>query len=395
MKKDPLKKNSSMKKDQLSLSLLLSQTNQSILQLQVLTTCSFTTKASKSVKSALAHVLAVAGLLLSFDLFAADENWFLELLLGPVVEPQVEAPVAAADPDPDPVADPADQEMSDPELGSGEDIPSDGDSYSSQEDGGVLFEEAPLEGEKKGLLIQLLKKTNWGLETPEGQRALAHNLVSGKDLNQSCMSITRYHRFLVKLLEQAHQIDQSSPEIFWENHTQGKELTDQRRLVKGALDNMDGKQIIQVLMELAPGHPGLRELELDGFWLAAEPLNNTQLLSQLENQIWMWHIYIEGPVKEAILSHESLEGFIASEASEASEDTPIEARERVSTFFPVTPEESSTPTHEESSTPVATKTVTNSSVRKTVTNSSVRKELFTPLKPLKPPEPPGSSSKGS
>ena len=42
-----------MEKDQLSLSLLLSQTNQSILQLQILTTCSFTTKASKSVKSAL------------------------------------------------------------------------------------------------------------------------------------------------------------------------------------------------------------------------------------------------------------------------------------------------------------------------------------------------------
>jgi|TARA_B110000259_G_C13984187_1_gene389770 hypothetical protein len=82
---------------------------------------------------------------------------------------------------------------------------------------------------------------------------------------------------------------------------------------------------------------------------------------------------MEGTVKEAILSHESLEGFIASE------DTPIDAKERVSTFFPVTPEESSTP-----------------EATKTVTNSSVRKQLaFTPLKPLKPPEPPGSSSKGS
>ena len=268
-----------MEKDQLSLSLLLSQTNQSILQLQILTTCSFTTKASKSVKSALADVLAVAGLLLSFDLFAADWLEVLNEVFGPVEEPQVEAPVA----------DPADEEMSDPELGSGEDIPSDGgyDSYSSQEDGGVLFEEAPLEGEKKGLLIQLLKKTNWALETPEGQRALAHNLVSGKDLNQSCISISRYHLFLVKLLEQAHQMDQSSPEIFWENHPQGKRLTAQRRLVKGTLDNLDGKQIVEVLMELAPSHPGLRELELDGFWLAQEPLNNTQLLSQLEDQIWI------------------------------------------------------------------------------------------------------------
>ena len=371
-----------MKKDQLSLSLLLSQTNQSILQLQVLTTCSFTTKASKHIKGALADVLAVAGLLLSFDLFAADWLEVLNEVFGPVEEPQVEAPVAAADPDP--VADPADEEMSDPNSGS--DIPSDGgyDSNSSQEDGGVLFEEAPLEGEKKSLLIQLLEKTNWGLETPEGQRALAHNLVSGKNLNESCFSISLYHRFLVKLLEQAHQMDQSNPEIFWENQPQGKRLTDQRKLVKGTLDSLHGKQIVQVLKEIAPNHPGLQEL--DPYWLAHEPLNNTQLASQLENQIWMWHIYIEGTVKEAILSHESLEGFIASEASEASEDTPIDARERVSTFFPVTPEESSTPTPEESSTPVATKTVTN---------SSVRKQLFTPLKPLKPPEPSGSSSKGS
>jgi len=140
-----------MKKDQLSLSLLLSQTNQSILQLQVLTTCSFTTKASKHIKGALADVLAVAGLLLSFDLFAADWLEVLNEVFGPVEEPQVEAPVAAADPDP--VADPADEEMSDPNSGS--DIPSDGgfDSNSSQEeeDGGVLFEEAPLEGEKKEL----------------------------------------------------------------------------------------------------------------------------------------------------------------------------------------------------------------------------------------------------
>jgi len=374
------KKNSSMKKDQLSLSLLLSQTNQSILQLQVLTTCSFTTRASKHIKGALADVLAVAGLLLSFDLFAADWLEVVNEVFGPVEEPQVEAPVAAADPDP--VADPADEEISDPNSGS--DIPSDGgnDSNSSEEeeDGGVLFEEVPLEGEKKGLLIRLLEKTNWGLETPEGQRALAHNLVSGKDLNGACLSISRYHRFLVKLLEQVHQMDQSNPEIFWENQPQGKRLTDQRKLVKGTLDSLHGKQIVQVLKELAPSHPGLRELELDGYWLAEEPLNNTQLASEPENQIWMWHIYIEGTVKEAILSHESLEGFIASEASE---DTPIDARERVITFFPVTPEESSTPTPQESSTPVATKRVTK---------SSVRKQLFTLLKP---PEPSGSSSKGS
>ena len=385
-----------MKKDQLSLSLLLSQTNQSILQLQVLTTCSFTTKASKHIKGALADVLAVAGLLLSFDLFAADWLEVLNEVFGPVEEPQVEAPVAAADPDPDPdpVADPADEEMSDPNSGS--DIPSDGgfDSNSSQEeeDGGVLFEEAPLEGEKKSLLIQLLEKTNWGLETPEGQRALAHNLVSGKNLNNSCIAISNFHRFLVKLLEQVHQMDQSNPEIFWENQPQGKRLTDQRKLVKGTLDSLHGKQIVQVLKEIAPNHPGLQEL--DPFWLAHEPLNNTQLASQLENQIWMWHIYIEGTVKEAILSHESLEGFIASEASEASEDTPIDARERVSTFFPVTPEESSTPTPGESSTPTPEESSTPVAT-KTVTNSSARKQLFTPLKPLKPPEPSGSSSKGS
>ena len=381
-----------MKKDQLSLSLLLSQTNQSILQLQVLTTCSFTARASKHIKGALADVLAVAGLLLSFDLFAADWLEVVNEVFGPVEEPQVEAPVAAADPDP--VADPADEEISDPNSGS--DIPSDGGNDSNlseeEEDGGVVFEEAPLEGEKKSLLIKLLEKTNWGLETPEGQRATAHNLVSGKDLTQACISISRYHRFLVKLMEQVHQMDQSNPEMFWENEPQGKSLTDQRKLVKGTLDSLHGKQIVQVLKELAPSHPGLRELELDDHgWLAEEPLNNIVLASELENQIWMWHIYMEGTVKEAILSHESLEAFIASEASKASEDTPIDARERVITFFPVTPEETSTPTPQESSTPTPQKSSTPVATKR-VTKSSVRKQLFTLLKP---PEPSGSSSKGS
>ena len=314
----------------------------------------------------LANVLAVAGLLLSFDLFAAGWEQVMDAILGPVEEAQVEAPVAAADP----VADPADQEMSDPELGSGEDLPSDGDSasyYSFQENEPVHYEEAPLEGEKKGLLTALLEKTSWALQTPEGQRALAHNLVSGKDLNNSCIAISRFHKFLVKLTEQARQLDQSNPEIYWDDNPIGAKLAYQRNLVKGTLDYLDGKQIVEVFRELAPNHPELRELDPDDFWPSQQPLNNTQELSQVENHIWIWHIYGEGMFKEAILRHESLEGFLASEG------TPIDAKEAVSTFFPVTPEETST------------ERATN-----TQRNPLVRKQLTFP-----PSEPSGSSSKGS
>ena len=315
----------------------------------------------------LANVLAVAGLLLSFDLFAAGWEQVMEgvmdAIFGPVEEAQVaaadpveeapvEAPVAAADP----VVDPADQEMSDPELGSGED-----EGYDPN-----VYIEVP-EGERKGSVIQLLEKVSWALDSPIGRRGLAHDLVSGKDLGGASFSISNYHRFLVKLIAQANQVEQLNPETFLENTPTGAKITYQRSLAKGALRSMGEKQVIEVLREIAPNHPGLKKLELDDHWQGLVPFNNDLLWLDLEDQIWLWNKYGEGEVQADFLRHESREGFLASER------TPIDPKGTVNIHVPGTPEETSTerPTNTER-------------------NPLVKKQLTFP-----PSEPSGSSSKGS
>ena len=314
----------------------------------------------------LANVLAVAGLLLSFDLFAV--NWLLEVLnevFGPVVEPQVQLPAPGVEPQvqlPAPVEEPPVQ------------VP------------------APVLDPQFISVVELLEAVDWALKSPQGQQALAHEFFwdksedKHKSLEEACDTIDAYYWFLVKLNEQARQMDQKYPELWSES------IINTKTLVKSALQDFEDRKTIAILKDMDPKF-FLENVE-PADW-DQDPIDNADNLESIRDEIWFWDLEVEGGIGGTLLFYRDLKDF--EENLDPTNDVHYHSRVMVN-GFPVTPNEKEIVQIQSESPRVTPEE--KRICRRGGEASGARKGLvFPPSKPLTggsgAPEPSGSPKKGS